>query len=331
MLNVFMALPNQEEEAVGGEIQEDDADYEYYYDEGSGEASGEADLESRGYSGLSLGGRGRGLQGLAVRQQWAAQQGGGGGLGGLMLAGRGGRGVAGGLYAPRFSLQQLGRGNRRLGVSGVSGVSGVRNKLMSSSESQEEADYEEYLDDYYTTADAAVDATNSKYEVGLEGSSYSQALALPATNNLDRRISVAASGNRGLGLYGNSHLAQRNGPLAYQGSNEAAGGNFANIGGRRFEGFGGAGYGNNAGFGGALYGNAGYAGVGGGGGGGGGVGVSSPGRYGGGAGGLMGRDYGGGGWGGGFGGGYGGSGYGGGGGYEDQRKYMSERYFQVNP
>ena len=76
MINVFMDLPNIEEDVEtggGGEIQEDDADYEYYYDdEGSGEvASDDGDLQSRGYSSAAaasrLGGRGR------ARQPWAPQ------------------------------------------------------------------------------------------------------------------------------------------------------------------------------------------------------------------------------------------------------------------
>ena len=242
MINVFMDIPVKDNTEDDGEIQEDDADYEYYYDEDdvSGEAvSDEGDMESRGYTG----GLGRGLQ--ALQSQTGMRGGLGRGLQGRRRW-QGGAGVGRGVGAPytRFGLKTLGRGNRRLGVSAVSSkFSNLGQNVLSSEETKEDADYEEYLDDYsYTTADAAVDATNSKYDVGLEGPAYNNAIALAGSNNLDRRISVAMNGNRGLGMYGKDNLAHRNGAFGYQGLAEKGRGAFANIGGRRFEGYG-AGFG----------------------------------------------------------------------------------------
>ena len=113
--------------------------------------------------------------------------------------------------------------NRRNGLITNRNTGSNFNALALSEQDKDnkDEDYDEYLDEYsYTTADAAVDATNSKYEVGMmESTNYSGG---------NRRMGVDVSGNRGFGLYGGTEeLGHRQG---YAGGYSAAGGAFGNWG-----------------------------------------------------------------------------------------------------
>ena len=351
LINVFMELTVNDSEKMEKKGESDEAEEYYDYDEeasGSGdgeEGSGDTDIESRVFNGGRISfGRGGRFPGIGNRRRFGmnmnmvnnnrAMGGRGGGMRGTQ-----------GLISRRQGLVT----NRNTGSS---------LKLMSQSmvgDDYKEGDYGEYLDDEaYSTADSAVDATDSKYDIGLEGQGGAAAVA-------NRRIGIDLGGNRGQGLYGADRQGFASGPGFSGGfgkfngfQNFGVGSGFNGIGdagtvngnGRRFGGYGGgagggAGYKNfkGIGIGGGLQGyqgatgglrQAGYQGLGGQtqggyqgvggrgtvGGLGGGGGQAQGGYQGQGGGGAMSRDYGYNDYGGGFGGGYGG-GYGGGG-YEDQ-------------
>ena len=352
LINVFMELTTvNDSEKMEKKEQSDEAEeyYDYdeeYYDEeasGSGdgeEGSGETDIESRVFSGgrMSLGRGGR-FPGIGNRRKSGMN---------MMNNNRAMGGRGGGLRS------RLGLLNRRQGlVTNRSTGSSMNFKSQSvAGDDYKEEDYDEYLnDEAYSTADSAVDATDSKYDIGLEGLGGAAAGA-------NRRIGIDLGGNRGQGLYGADRQGFASGPgfsggfAKFNGfQNFGVGSGFNGIGdagtvngnGRRFGGYGsgaggGAGYKNFKGIGGGLQGyqgasgglrQAGYQGLGGGGGqtqggyqggggragtagGLGGGGGQAQGGYQGQGGVAMSRDYGYNDYGGGFGGGYGG-GYGGGG------------------
>ena len=348
-INVFMELPVKDSDKMGKKEESDEAEYEYYDDEyyddeGSGSGDGEegsGDIESRVFNGgrMSLG-RGGMFRGIGNRRRFGMN---------MMNTNRAMVGRGGGLGNRQGML------NRRQGLV-TNRNTGSRLSLVNQSvDDYEEEDYDDYLEDEaFSTADSAVDATDSKYDFGLGSLGGAAAGA-------NRRIGIDSGGNRGQGLYGVDRQGYGGGfgkVNAFQ--NFGVGSGFNGIGdtgtvngnGRRFGGFGGGagggtGYNNFKSFGGGLQGyqgaagglRAGYQSLGGGGaqtqggyqggggragaagglGGGGGLGQGGyPSQGGAAGGGAMNRDYGyndyGGGFGGGYGGGYGGGGYGGGGG-----------------
>ena len=164
LINVFMELTVNDSEKMEKKEQSDEAEeyYDYddeYYDEeasGSGdgeEGSGDTDIESRVFSGgrMSLGRGGR-FPGIGNRRKFGMN----------MMNNNRAMGGGGGLRS------RLGLLNRRQGLVTKRNTGSSMN-LMSQSvagDDYKEEDYGEYLDDEaYSTADSAVDATDSKYDI----------------------------------------------------------------------------------------------------------------------------------------------------------------------
>ena len=196
----------------------------------------------QGQGGVGLGGQRFGGQGL--RGQIF------GGQGGMGFQGQGSGGYGLGAQGQVGGSAQYGAGlsNVQGGLTGASGVGRVGQGYQAD---EGNIDYtDEYLDDEYpTTADAATDATNSKYEAD-----YSSGLS-------NRRM--GAVGNRGLGLYGNSMVGTRGGRRGQAGITGAggfgAGSGYGGTGGRGA--WGGGGYGGgNGNFGGGNFGGGGFGG-----------------------------------------------------------------------
>ena len=213
-----------------------------------GQGIGNQGFGLQGQGGLGLGGQrfgGQGLRGQRFGGQGIGFQGQGSGGYNLGAQGQGGGGAQYG----------AGLANVQGGLTGASGVGRLGQGYQADDSSADYAD--EYLDDEYpTTADAATDATNSKYEAD-----YSSGVV---GNN--RRM--GAVGNRGLGMYGNNNMlgprTGRRGQAGLTGSGGfGAGSGYGGTGGRGAwggGGFGGGGGGGNFGGGGGANFGGGYGG-----------------------------------------------------------------------
>ena len=208
-------------------------DDEYYDDEGSGsgdgeEGSGDTDIESRVFNGgrMSLG---RGGMFPGNRRRFGMN---------MMNTNRAMVGRGGGLRNRQGML------NRRQGLV-TNRNTGSRLSLVSQAvDDYKEDDYEEYLEDEaFSTADSAVDATDSKYDYGLESLGGAAAGA-------NRRIGIDSGGNRGQGLYGADRQGYGGGFGKFNAfQNFGVGSGFNGMGdtgsvignGRRFGGYGGGG------------------------------------------------------------------------------------------
>ena len=222
----------------------------------AGQGLGLQGFRGQGGAAQGLGGQGIGNQGFGG-QNLGLQGQGGLGLGGQRFGGQGLRGQRFGGQGMGFqgqgsggySLGAQGQGGGLANVQGgLTGASGVGRLGQGYQADDSSADYaDEYLDDEYpTTADAATDATNSKYEAD-----YSSGVG----NN--RRM--GAVGNRGLGMYGNNNMlgprSGRRGQAGLTGSGGfGAGSGYGGTGGRGAWGGGGFGGGNFGGGGGGNFG-----------------------------------------------------------------------------
>ena len=177
----------EKKEEIDEAAEEEYYDDEYYDDyEGSGsgdgeEGSGETDAESRVFNGGRKG-MGRGGVFLGNRRRFGMN---------MNMMNNNNRLLGGGMRNRQSLL------NRRQGLVTNRNTGNSLSYVSQSvgGDDYKEEDYEEYLEDEaFSTADSAVDATDSKYDYGLE--------SLGGAAGANRRIGIDLGGNRGQGLYG---------------------------------------------------------------------------------------------------------------------------------
>ena len=174
-----------------------------------------------------------------MRQGMAGQGFMGQGQNGQGMVGQGGLRRQGGMLGQN---QMFGGSIDRNGFASQNNLAATHNLDAQLGDDTGDAEYEdEYLEDYsYSTADAAVDATNSKYDLGQPGQNMIG----------NRRMGIGVSGNRGYGMYGSNMVGQRNG---YGNMGVSSPRSFGSTGASGFGGTG-SGYGTSASGGGAAYG-----------------------------------------------------------------------------
>ena len=183
--------------------------------QGLGQGQGGQGLGVQGLGGQRAVGQGVGSQGLGG-QRLGGQRFGGQGLGGQVFGGQGlggnrlgmdgfqgqGQGVGMGVRRRQGGMAGFGQGQAGAGGGLGVGVSpgGYQQASALTTHQEEEAQYDDYLEEDYGTADAATDATNSKYDVG----------------NLDYMGGLGANrrAGSGLGTFGQNMVGPRRGYAA---------------------------------------------------------------------------------------------------------------------